>query len=300
MTGALPHITVAICTFKRSALLPELLGSLERQDTGGLFTHDVVIVDNDAIRSAEQTVTQYAKSARVRIAYDVEPEENIALARNRAVMNAAGDFVAFIDDDEVPDAGWLQALFRTRLAYQAEGVLGPVLARFQSNAPTWVAKGRFFDRPRYATGRPVQWREARTGNVLFSRDVLRHVNPPFRRQFGSGGEDVDFFRRLHDAGCTFVWCDEAIVHEWVPAFRCTRRFLIRRALLRGSNFPKQSAPRTGNVLKSVVAVPSYALALPVLAVLGHHLFVAYLAKLCEHGSRLLALAGMPVMTQRDT
>jgi succinoglycan biosynthesis protein ExoM len=293
-------VTVCVCTYKRSALLPKLLGQLEAQRTEGLFTHDVVIADNDAARSAEDTVLNYAVSSKMGIAYCAEPEQNIALVRNRSVAAARGQLIAFIDDDELPVTDWLFELYQARLKYGVDGVLGPVLPQYENSAPRWLIKGRFYDRPRRKTGTAVDWREARTGNVLVSRQVLESLEPPFRSQFGSGGEDVDFFRRANDAGFKFVWCDEAPVHEVVPAYRCTLKFLIRRAVLRGSNFPKQSAPRANNVLKSVVAVPSYAVALPFLGVIGHHLFFSYLVKLFEHASRLLALAGLPLLTERDT
>jgi succinoglycan biosynthesis protein ExoM len=160
-------------------------------------------------------------------------------------------------------------------------------------------KGNFFDRPRHRTGHAIKWSEARSGNVLVAADVCRALDPPFRPKFGNGGEDVDFFRRAGEQGRRFVWSDEAVVHELVPPHRCTRRFLMRRALLRGSNFPKQSAHRLRNVLKSIVAIPCYAIALPVLAVRGQHLFVAYLIKLVDHSSRLLAMAGVRLSTERQ-
>jgi glycosyltransferase involved in cell wall biosynthesis len=36
------------------------------------------------------------------VVYRVEPRQNIALVRNAAVKHAAGDFVAFFDDDQLP------------------------------------------------------------------------------------------------------------------------------------------------------------------------------------------------------
>jgi glycosyltransferase involved in cell wall biosynthesis len=280
-------------------LLPNLFSCVESQRTDGLFTYDLVVVDNDNARSAERVVQDFAASSHLKVTYCVEPQQNISLARNRALAQASGDLLAFIDDDEVPASDWLYELFQTRAKSRADGVLGPVVSRFQETPPQWVTKGKFFDRPRRPTSVAVAWPEARTGNVLVAKDILRDLHPPFRPQFGSGGEDVDFFRRLITSGRRFVWCDEAVVYEWVPPSRCTRRFLIGRAVLRGSNFPKQSGARLKNILKSVVAVPSYVVALPFLAMVGHHHFVAYLVKLSDHASRLLALAGVRLATQRE-
>jgi glycosyltransferase involved in cell wall biosynthesis len=297
---SIPHITVCICTFKRPALLQDLLLKLERQRTDELFTYDVVVTDNDVTRSAESVVMTFASSSRLAVTYCVEPEANIARARNRAVGEARGDLIAFIDDDESPTAEWLYSLLRTREQFQADAVLGPVLGQFQQEPPPWVKKGKFFDRPRYPTGRPITWPEARSGNVLLVRDMLKSVDPPFRPQFATAGEDIDFFRRLADNGYRFVWSDEAVVFEFVPNTRCTRRYLLRRAVLRGSNFPKHPTHRVRNALKSLVAVPCYTVALPVLAVRGQHMFIAYLIKIFDHGSRLLAFAGLPLVTERET
>ncbi|HET9360251.1 MAG TPA: glycosyltransferase [Vicinamibacterales bacterium] len=298
--AATPLITVCVCTFKRGEMLEHLLRTLERQRTDGLFTYDVVIADNDAARSAEPVVRVFAASSSLKVTYCSEPVANIARARNAALARATGDFVAFIDDDEFPTEGWLYSLFRTRETHGADGVLGPVLPHFRLAPPRWLSKGRFFDRPRYPTGRRLAWFEARSGNVLFARAILTHLDPPFRPQFATAGEDMDFFRRAIEQGRVFIWCDEAEVFEFVPPSRCTRRYLLRRAVLRGSNFPKHPTDRVKNALKSVVALPCYTVALPVLAVVGHHVFMAYLIKVLDHASRLLAFAGLPLMTERET
>ena len=103
-----------------------------------------------------------------------------------------------------------------------------------------------------------------------------------------------------DEGFSFSWCNEAVAYESVPAFRCTRSYLLRRALLRGSNFRKHPTGRVKNALKSLIAVPAYTLILPAMALLGQHLFVRYLIKLLDHASRLLSFIGLPVVTQRKT
>src|SRR5262245_8048531 len=126
------HITVCICTFKRPRLLSRLLEQLQKQRTHGRFTYSIVVVDNDATRSAEAVVSTFSVKARVRTRYSVEPRQNIAMARNRAIDYAEGEFVAFIDDDEVPEPEWLSRMLETCDAYGAAGVLGPVVPEFES------------------------------------------------------------------------------------------------------------------------------------------------------------------------
>jgi hypothetical protein len=105
---------------------------------------------------------------------------------------------------------------------------------------------------------------------------------------------------MMEQGFVFVWCDEAPVFELVPAFRCKRSYLLRRALLRGSNFHKLPADKLKNAAKSLIAVPCYLLALPILFLLGQHVFLKYLIKLLDHSSRLLAFMGLRLVTERQT
>jgi glycosyltransferase involved in cell wall biosynthesis len=258
-----------------------------------------VVADNDGGRSAEAVIGKVQADGGPVIVYCVEPRQNIALARNLALRQAHGDFVAFIDDDEFPVDDWLFHLFQAQRSYNASGVLGPVKPFFETTPPRWATEGRFFDRPNHPSGHRLSWSETRTGNVLFDRSILSVLEVPFRSEFATGGEDVDFFRRVMAHGHAFVWCEEAVAYESVPPSRCNRKYLLRRALLRGSTYKEQRTNRLAMAVKSLVAVPCYSIALPVLALFGQPVFLRYLIKLLDHGSRLLAYLGFSVMTRRE-
>jgi succinoglycan biosynthesis protein ExoM len=293
------HISVCICTFKRQLLLKRLLDELDHQITEGLFTYSAVIVDNDYAQSAKHVVLEFSPRSSMFVNYCVEPQQNIALARNKALENAHGDYIAFIDDDEYPTPNWLCTLFKNCNAIDANFVFGPVQPSFEKKPPNWAIKGSFFERPRHKTGHIIGLSEARTGNVMFRREILDWAKRPFRAEFGTGGEDIDFFRRYLDKGCTFVWCDEAVVYEVVSPTRCTRSYLLRRALFRGRNFYKQKGGLVRNLIKSFVAVPAYGLALPFLFIAGEHHFMKYMIKFCDHAGRLLALLRLNPIRERD-
>jgi succinoglycan biosynthesis protein ExoM len=291
MTKEIPHVTVCVCTYKRPQFLKRLLSELERQETEGLFSYSVVVVDNDHRQSANDVVSECRSTSSLEIDYCVEPQQNIALARNKAVENAKGDFIAFIDDDEFPTKDWLATLLKTCVEETVDGVLGPVLPHFDIEPPAWVKEGRFCDRPRHQTGSIIDWTEGRTGNLLFSKRLLDGETNLFRAQFSGGGEDRDLFRRWISTGRRFAWCDEAIVYESVPAVRWKRSFMLRRALLRGKMSLCHSQSHTANLFRSFVAVPIYVLALPFLCLFGHHIFMKYLVSLFDHIGRLLAWLG---------
>jgi len=293
------HISVCVCTFRRAALLKRLFGELERQRTNGECTYSIVVADNDREQSAKPVVADFATTSPIETIYCSEPRQNIALARNRALEQAKGDFIAFIDDDEFPTPDWLLIMLKACENSQAAGVLGPVRPHFDQPPPRWIVAGRFCERPEYPTGRIMNWEESRTGNVLFRRRILDGMTHPFDPQFDNGGEDKDFFMRMTQRGHVFRWCNEGVVYEVVPPARCRRSFMLKRALLRGRNILKHPKGRIRSLATSLVAVPVYALAILPTLVLGQHWFMKYCIKLCDHLGRLLALAGINPVSERQ-
>ncbi len=282
---------MCVCTFQRPHLLRRLLEKLGEQDFGSLFTYSIVVADNDRLRSAEPVVAEFATISPIPISYCVEPRQNIALARNKAIENATGQFLAFIDDDEFPAKDWLLTLFKTCSKYDVDGVLGPVKPYFDEDAPTWVIKGKFYARPSYPTGFVIDWRKGRTGNVLLKRRVFAAGEQPFRPEFHVG-EDQDFFRRMIDQGHVFIWCDEAVAYEVVPPIRWKRTFMLRRALLRGRMSLAHPTFGVLDIAKSLIAVPAYLVALPLALVCGQGSFMNVVVRLFDHTGRLLALLGI--------
>jgi succinoglycan biosynthesis protein ExoM len=291
------HISVCICTYKRPDLLRRLLAALKSQESRDLFSYSLVVADNDRLQSAEAIVAEVAASSRIPATYCVEPEQNIALARNRALRHVRGDYVAFIDDDEIPGPKWLLTLYEARRHYGVDGVLGPVKPQFDQPPPPWVMKGGFYDRSTYPTGLVIDWRKGRTGNVLLKRSLFDGLEQAFRPGFLSG-EDQDFFRRMIERGHVFVWCDEALAYEVVPPVRWKRSFMLKRALLRGQVALQEPTPVWIALPKSAVAVVVYTLAMPFLLLVGQHVFMKYLVKTSEHLGKLLAFVGFDPVKQK--
>ncbi len=102
--GSPSLITVAVCTRGRASLLPPCLDALNRLDYPNL---EILIVDNappdDA--TARLVSNQYGK-----FRYTCEPRPGLDWARNRAVMEAHGEILAYTDDDCIVDPEWAAAL----------------------------------------------------------------------------------------------------------------------------------------------------------------------------------------------
>lgn len=225
-------VDICIATYKRPAALSVLLFALEKLELSGIALR-VIVVDNDRNRSAEKSACAFYRSPRFDFVYDVEPEQNIALARNRCLSHAQSRYIAFIDDDELPCENWLGNLLSCMSTYRSDIVFGPVLKVLPQRAPAWA--GKCFATTHRETGQRVEFGGA--GNVMMARYVLDDETMRFNPAFGlTGGEDTDFFYRQFLAGRALTWCDEAAVTEPVPETRLTLRWVWQRGFRSGQIF----------------------------------------------------------------
>lgn len=247
-----PTVVVAVLTYRRPAELAALLPELVAQAATLVPPAHVVVVDNDpdapAVHAADPhgspraTVAAAGGHAAVMVHYAWQPRPGIAAARNEALDAAfAADVGAlvFIDDDERPAPGWLDALVATWTATGAGAVVGPVVSAFEAEMDPWVAAGGFFERRSPPTGTRVE--VAATNNLLLDLAVVSRAGLTFDERFGlSGGSDTLFTRQLHACGAEMVWCAQALVTDRVPASRTTRRWVLARALRSGNGWSRTS------------------------------------------------------------
>lgn len=230
-TGAV----VGVLTYRRTDRLPALLRELAAQ-AGTVVPHaTVVVVDNDPEGSAASVVAEWADRG---IRYVHEPRPGISAARNRALAEARdADVLVFLDDDEMPSAGWLAHLVGAWSRWGCAAVAGPVPARFLGPADAWVTGSGVFDRRRLPSGTPVSG--AGAGNLLLDLAQVRRLGLAFDERFGlTGGEDTLFTHALVHAGAEIRWCDEAEAIEFVPVDRLTRAWVLRRSFRSGSSWSR--------------------------------------------------------------
>ena len=236
---------IAVPTFRRNDHLLELLPMLvaQGQSVAEMAEVTIVVVDNDPAAGAREIVVGQPPST-VPTVYAHEPTPGIAAARNRALAESGkADVIAFLDDDERPDDGWLRHLLRTWRDYGHASVAGRVVPSFKESPDPWIEAGAFFIRRSLPTGTPIA--VAPAGNLLLDLATVRGLGLTFDPRMGLiGGEDTLLTRALTEGGGGLVFCRESIVFDRVPADRARRPWVLRRALshgntagLLGSGFP---------------------------------------------------------------
>lgn len=225
-------VTIAVLTYRRPDDLAAILPMLVDQARRASSPTRILVIDNDPAGGARGYVETLTDQP---IRYVHEPTPGIAAARNRAIDESTGaELMIFIDDDERPVDGWLQALLDTSTKTGADGVVGPVASRFTGTLDPWIEAGGFFTRRRLETGAEVQ--VAATNNLLLNVRSVQSRGLRFDQQLGLiGGEDTLFTRQLTGTGGRIVWCAEALVHDIVPADRMTRNWVLRRAFRMGGS-----------------------------------------------------------------
>jgi succinoglycan biosynthesis protein ExoM len=231
---------------------------------------EIVVVDNDPAGSACEFLQEIRTDLRWPLKCAVEPRRGIPFARNKAVACAGEDvdFVASLDDDEVPEPLWLDELLYAQQLYKADVVAGPVLPYFDEPVPAWIVKGGFFERPRHRTGSPLK--VAATNNTLIRAEIFQRMDEHFSTRLGmTGADDTHFFMRVYRAGYRMVWADEARVHEWIPASRANAKWLLRRAYGLGTRITlveldidsslstraRRIAKASGRILQGISLIP---------------------------------------------
>lgn len=226
-------LSIAICTYRRSAELSETLAALARCAPPADLETEVVIVANDDDRETREVV----EAAGVRLVH--EPAVGLSHARNTAIAAARGDAILFLDDDVTPDEKLLVA-YAEALAAHPESLFfgGPVRAEWTAPKPAWadaaaeVIPGiwalREFGRP----SRPFGANEYPFGaNMLLRRSA---VIPGFRTDLGrsgaenlAGGEEAALFRDLANRGAQGIWVAQAGVGHRIGADRLTLGYVAR-------------------------------------------------------------------------
>ncbi|MEM7333976.1 MAG: glycosyltransferase family 2 protein [Chloroflexota bacterium] len=220
--------SVCVNTHKRPFLLANLLKSLINQEVSKDIKFEVIVVDNDPEENGRSVAEKYINRSQIPIHYLHEPIKNISLARNKAVSEAKGDYILFIDDDEEASPKWIQTMVNALDKFDADAAFGRVVSIFNDEAPEWIKSIYIYHRPCGETGTPTL--NGRTSNAIVKADWLHAENPPFDPAYGiTGGEDSNLFHRLSLKGATFIDCYEGYVTEFMPPERTQPEWLVNRA-----------------------------------------------------------------------
>lgn len=225
--------SICIATYKRKYLLSNLLKSLFDQKLSKNIKIQVVVVDNDIEKSADFITKEFKNSDKIWLEYYNQPKKNISLTRNICVKYSCGEYLLFIDDDEIADSNWVSEHLNAVEKFDADGGFGLVIPEFPSNTPKWIKRNDYFKRKIPPTGETAT--SFATSNCIIKSSVLKNESEPFDPKYGlTGGEDTHLFYRLKKNGAKFISNREAIVKDIIPQDRTNIKWLVKKSFQTGN------------------------------------------------------------------
>ncbi len=237
-------ISAIICTFKRADYLRHALRSLCEQ-TLSPEQYEVIVVDNCGDRETEAAFGECADD-KPNFHYLVEKRVGLSNARNAGAKAAAGQYVAYLDDDACADPRWLESLVATFETVAPAAIGGRVWLDWQGQRPHWVPEQHlalFTYVDHGDAAHPLQENEYLVGaNIAFDKKSLEAVggfDPSLGRQGAVllSGEEASTLELMRARNLVIYYEPAALVwHSVIPA-RKHPRWLLKRLFWDGASQP---------------------------------------------------------------
>ncbi|MGK7925927.1 MAG: hormogonium polysaccharide biosynthesis glycosyltransferase HpsE [Spirulina sp.] len=108
------NISIAIPTYDGASRLPEVLDRLTEQIETDKISWEVLVVDNNSTDNLQEVVRYYQNTKFTRgvsLRYYIERQQGAAFARIKAIKEARGEFIGFLDDDTLPALNWVRSAY---------------------------------------------------------------------------------------------------------------------------------------------------------------------------------------------
>jgi glycosyltransferase involved in cell wall biosynthesis len=227
--------TVALCTHNHADRLTRTLTDLHRLRQPEA-DWELLIVDNGCSDDTPRLLAAHAWPQGWKTRIVREDKLGLSNARNRAIAEAHGEYVIFMDDDETPDPDWLCGYERLIRQANPDAFGGSIRVLIEDERPPWLTDellGFLGELQRADTVQPLTdpYTSFNGGNFGFRKTVCATVGT-FDAMLGrkgadnTGGEEVDFYRRLLAAGFSVWWTPEAIINHRIQAGKLARSYFF--------------------------------------------------------------------------
>lgn len=223
-SGALPSISVVVCSYNGAATIRECLDAVTRLEYPD---YEVLVVDDGSKDATAATASEYDAVRLVRI-----PNGGLSHARNVGLHEARGEIIAYVDDDAYPDPHWLAYLGLAFRRTTHVGIAGPNLAPMES---AFVAEcvSHSPGGPSHVLHTDVLAEHLPGCNMAFRRTAMLAIQG-FDVNFRIAGDDVDLCWRLLERGGTLGFSAGALVWHH-------RRGTVRTYLKQQLNYGRAEA-----------------------------------------------------------
>ena len=201
--------SICIVTFRRPKLLKRCLDSLSGQlELLDPCQYQVIVSDDCPARSSYEVVLDSGFATWVQ-----GPNRGVAANRNNAANAANGNWILYIDDDEIAGKLWLDSIYKTILTGNYDVIEGRVEPTDFPDSILWYA-------PVISSGGAYC-----SANLGIRRDLFLRLGG-FNENLSVCHEDIEMGTRIRKACLRNIYLDGAVVYH--PA----RKLLLPQVLRR--------------------------------------------------------------------
>lgn len=237
-----PHITIAICTYNRSGYLKDTLKDLAAQ-TARRDSYEILVINNNSDDGTSAVCDRFSQSnPEIRFRVVLESDQGLSYARNRAVKEALGDTVYFIDDDVYLPVDYVEKAIR--YSHERPNTLsagGRIWVKFddEEGQPNWIPNELMPMFGLHDLGDEDQMYPPsnfpRGGNMMVRKSVFDTFGL-FDTDLGRigkellGSEEKAFFERIRKNGIQLrYWADLELTHR-IGSNRLKTFFLKKQSI----------------------------------------------------------------------
>jgi glycosyltransferase involved in cell wall biosynthesis len=239
-------ISIVIPTYNGATRLPNVLDKLLKQIEINKIKCEINIIDNNSCDQTLEVVQNYQKKfpSDYPLRYFIEKQQGIAFARMRGVNESRGEFIAFLDDDNLPTPDWiLQSYIFGKEHPQAGAWSGQIHGDFEINPPENFSRIQAFLAIREHGEIAYLFDAANLrlppGAALVVRKQAWLENVPqipeklmFKGRLGNlmiSGDDTEVLLYIHRAGWQIWYNPSMHVYHQIPRWRFERDYLLNLA-----------------------------------------------------------------------
>ncbi|NEO29044.1 MAG: glycosyltransferase family 2 protein [Symploca sp. SIO3C6] len=239
-----PLISVAICTYNRADRLVFALDALCCQSLP-IEYFEIVVIDNGSTDDTGKVCTRYQQHLP-NLRYIYEPILGLSKARNTAMEQARGEYIAYLDDDAIPCANWLETIIETYQTIKPTPICvgGPIYPLWDSSKPDWITKEVEYLFSILDLGEKHQWlklpKHLFGANMTYQREALQLIGG-FSENLGRQGsknllscEEYLTYKILVEHGKgLFYYHPQISVQHWISQQRVNLNWMLRRSYWQG-------------------------------------------------------------------
>lgn len=233
--------TVAIRTYNSSQMIPEILERLRSQLNIDNFSWEIIVIDNNSTDNTLQIIQNYQShwSEAYPLSCYIETKQGASFARQRAIKEARGTLIGFLDDDNFPDKNWVASAYTFGKSHPQAGAYGSqVYGKFEIEPPENFNRLKPFLAIIERGSEPKLYDPDNivlppgAGLVIRKQAWVENVpekmvlQGPVGKSLAAKGEDSEALLYIAKGGWEIWYNPEMCIEHQIPAWRLEKNYLL--------------------------------------------------------------------------